>query len=248
MITSITTALRWRKRKTRGFTLVEMLVTVSIIAILAALCLKGVGSAMAWSQASKCASNLRQISVAAQAWSADNDGAFVPFASPDQDFYYGPCNWTGLLAPYMNVTLPSGRIAFTSTALLPAAVCPLHTKRWGYGQNLSLSGWTGQVGAIPAHTQPVKTGRITDLSNMIYFTDCATSDLSNEWKDGTWRPFSRPPYFGKPSNPGAAGAYFGHQNNTANVLWADGHVTAEKESSPCMTDVTQTNPYWYPPQ
>jgi len=56
-----------------GFTLVELLVVMAIIAILASLSTPVVGGAIERGRSTKCLSNLRQIGVAVQQYAADND-------------------------------------------------------------------------------------------------------------------------------------------------------------------------------
>jgi prepilin-type N-terminal cleavage/methylation domain-containing protein/prepilin-type processing-associated H-X9-DG protein len=90
-----------------GFTLVELLVVVSILALLAALLFPALASAQERSRRTVCLSNLRQIGLAVRAYAIDNDGKIPygpkapPFLNP-ADFYPS----TG--APTSLITLQSG--------------------------------------------------------------------------------------------------------------------------------------------
>ena len=64
---------------TPGFTLVELLVVVAIIAILAALLLPSLSSAHRKAQAVQCLNNLRQIGQTTYMYASDNDD-YLPFA------------------------------------------------------------------------------------------------------------------------------------------------------------------------
>ncbi|MGB8166745.1 MAG: type II secretion system protein [Chthoniobacteraceae bacterium] len=57
-----------------AFTLIELLVVISIIAVLAALLLPVLGKVQDGANSTKCASNLRQIGVAINSYTTDNDG------------------------------------------------------------------------------------------------------------------------------------------------------------------------------
>ncbi|MGB0767196.1 MAG: prepilin-type N-terminal cleavage/methylation domain-containing protein [Phycisphaeraceae bacterium] len=67
----------------RAFTLIELLVVISIIALLIAILLPALGSARESARRSICASNQRQIGIAASAAAVDDDGQlprlYVPF-------------------------------------------------------------------------------------------------------------------------------------------------------------------------
>ena len=59
-----------------AFTLVELLVVLAIIAVLATLASPVIGAAIERGRSAKCVNNLRQIGVAVQQYTADNDYRF----------------------------------------------------------------------------------------------------------------------------------------------------------------------------
>ncbi len=73
-------------RKTRGFTLVELLVVIGIIAVLISLLLPALNKAREQAKAVKCMSNLRQIAMAYQFYAHENRGWF-PVSLVDDNFY-----------------------------------------------------------------------------------------------------------------------------------------------------------------
>jgi prepilin-type N-terminal cleavage/methylation domain-containing protein len=66
----------WNRQKS-AFTLIEILIVIAIIAILAALLLPALATAKSKGQRISCMNNLRQLGVACQVYTADNDGRLV---------------------------------------------------------------------------------------------------------------------------------------------------------------------------
>ena len=72
------------KRKSKGFTLVELLIVVIIIGILAGMMMLSTGSATAKAEATKIVSDMRNLKAAAVMYYADNSAWTTDIASLDK--------------------------------------------------------------------------------------------------------------------------------------------------------------------
>ncbi len=77
---------RFRRRSQAGFTLVELLVVIGIIALLISILLPSLNKARETANSVKCSSNLRQIGQALLLYTNDNKGVLPP----GELFYIGP--------------------------------------------------------------------------------------------------------------------------------------------------------------
>ncbi len=91
----------------QGFTLVELLVVISIIAILAALLLPALASGHTRARRTACLSNLRQVGLAVISYASDNSGN-IPYG-PKAGAFTSPMNlYPSTGAPTSLISLGSG--------------------------------------------------------------------------------------------------------------------------------------------
>jgi prepilin-type N-terminal cleavage/methylation domain-containing protein/prepilin-type processing-associated H-X9-DG protein len=79
-----------------GFTLVELLVTISIIGLLAGLSIPAIKAAQDKAKQAACSSNLKQLGVALSSYLAENNGVF-----PGHHTMSGIMVWPHRLRPYL---------------------------------------------------------------------------------------------------------------------------------------------------
>ena len=85
------------RRRRSGFTLVELLVAIGILAALVGLLFPVLTRARRKAHEAKCQSNLRQIGLALSMYAQDNDGLFPLTGNPDPV----PNTWRAAIFPYV---------------------------------------------------------------------------------------------------------------------------------------------------
>lgn len=105
-----TARLRSLRQEPRGFTVIELLVVVSIIALLVALLLPSMRKAKETALRVKCVARIRQMSAALVTYTADHDSYFPAFPEPlaggvnHVRHQYG--TWIPPMLPYMGLKAP----------------------------------------------------------------------------------------------------------------------------------------------
>ena len=215
--------------KPKGFTILELLVVVTLLGILLGLAAVAMSQAMAAAQKAICASNLRQIGFALRFYLDHNDGWFfrVVTREPKGNLWY-----FGYEADESRTRGEGSRILDRTRAKLypylqaPETVetCPslpfghpykpkFRGKDWAYGINYQLSSHNSSVN--------IRSIRDENLCQTVLFADAAQvctwlPPASNQ------RPMAEAHYYIRPRS---RQVQFRHAGK-ANVLFADGHVEA----------------------
>jgi len=189
------------ERRHRAFTLIELLIVVSIIALLAAILLPNLRRARDQARAVACRSNIRQLHLANSSYALENNDLYVPAASDMVNGFGGRHRWHGTrLAdavdpdPVRNTFDPE--LGPLAGALLDGAIkaCPQRTEFvtsgaanafeagcGGYGYNLYgiggrfyAAGWSAaQVGQGAPFQLGWWTSRVQNPAQVVMFTDTA---------------------------------------------------------------------------
>jgi prepilin-type processing-associated H-X9-DG protein/prepilin-type N-terminal cleavage/methylation domain-containing protein len=226
-----------------GFTLVELLVVIGIIALLVAMLLPALNKARKVANATACMSNLRQLGTALHMYANDNKDQLVCWGywtlNPDgtqKDLHY----WQWVLLGYLGKQRVSN---YGIDYLGPASsvvtetkvfICPSTTFNWtaagpygdftymdfavpkcGYGLNASLNdGVNGTYGKAAKKRKDVKRPY-----NFLVITDARYVWVGETWAD--WR-----------YETWAYGAAGWRHSDGVNVLLLDGHVEYSKYVAP----------------
>lgn len=158
-----------------AFTLVELLVVISIIGLLAGLAIPAISSGMAKAKMAGSTSNLRQIGIGILGYCAENSMTFPNASGGTVDGKaYG--NWAGLLLPYIKVDLSKKNTVFVS----PACLKPVTA---GSGTDIALS-YGVHNGLMP------KTGTPKTMLNVTRASDCImVGDTCQDPGNKGWSPF-----------------------------------------------------------
>lgn len=213
-------------RTPRRFTLVELLVVISVIFLLASLLLPALGRAKGVVRSTACKSNLKQMGLAYSMYRGDyNDWCLPPWRGATQ-------RWYGLMLSECKY-IPSSKVF----------LCPAETKtrlqdtEMSYGMNGDFGLDTGSA------SRPLSKGgavsRFNNDSNLLVIADSPpvvhtgaySSELISIW--GKVYPFTT----------GGNYPVFARHMNRANAVLFDGHV---QDFSHNDLDWTSNKIHWWP--
>lgn len=233
---------RKNKQQRNGFTLVELLVVISIITLLISILLPALAAAREAAQSIECMSNLRQIGIATVIYQGDHDSSYPPIVYDPQasgNKYRNTDSstveyWPGMFYKKQYIKDPH---------IYACPSAPYHTyflhiigssnptpsnaawRQIDYGANyIHIWGQGFLTGQHYSRTtgHPVKQYKITDPSQTISVVDSYRTDYPRGSGGYGW--------FGVYSYSATWAKYApdARHNNAVNVLWTDGHVTTVK--------------------
>jgi general secretion pathway protein G len=220
MLCEVKTGSRDRRS---GFTLVELLVVIGIVALLISILLPALNKARSAANTVACASNLRQIGQAFMMYTQDGNKGYLP--SPYTSEVWPDSTWMYKLQPYLSRKKSSG-VTADNYALAYDGVfrCP------GKG-NWSLAGPTdrervsyGMNRFDPDGTRGRRSVKITSVGQFTIATKTRETTrilLAGENNNGTIGLFNRSDLY--TLNPPTLYPALWHSKRD-NVLFCDGHV------------------------
>lgn len=209
-----------------GFTLIELLIVLAIFSLFVALLFPVFAHAREKANQATCASNLRQIGLAAMQYGGDNDGLmFHTLAHADDaglvtlwSFCWNPPASPGItsnascgpLASFLKTTdvwnCPSASKVQAADYFKPAPP--------PYGLNIAY------MRAEIAQGHPVSFAQAESPAETILAADCATGHANVlSWSSSVYLPSDHDP------------AVHGRHSGMANVVWLDGHISARRPVS-----------------
>ena len=232
------------RRNENGFTLIELLVVISIIALLIGILLPALGAARKTAQDVQCLSNVRQVAIAAVAYSVNYDDFIVHMSnfyevSGDTWWSHGDYYWSSALVigGYGSTREMYRCPSFDDPddnqySVRFASLTDMSDDRWrnvDYGVNwVTLSGryiYT-EESMEARYLQSARYGDVKDSTRTLLFADSwyemADPDSKYHWPTVTQRGSgvigSLPTEWG--------GVHGRHNAGACNIGWVDGHASS----------------------
>jgi prepilin-type N-terminal cleavage/methylation domain-containing protein len=235
----------------RGFTLVELLVVVAIIAVLASMLFPVFGRARAKARQVRCLANLRQVGGAVEMYAQDYDEVLPPLCRPSSDGLPGPVtNMLGTNILWFSPDWLDPYVRNRQVYLCPDGVkgVPLYYGNYGFNAKLFATQalWTDP--STPVEPQSLSCAGIASPADCFMVTDSGAyivqyASVTDPW--GNW--YVPGTGNGRDPEPRQMPREYrpdfesGRHHSGVNAVLADGH--AKWYASSALLDCPQ---YWDP--
>jgi prepilin-type processing-associated H-X9-DG protein/prepilin-type N-terminal cleavage/methylation domain-containing protein len=218
------------KMRKRAFTIVELLVVISVVSVLMAILMPALARARQQGKSVACLSNLRQLAIASQLYVNNNDG-FYPIAYmnklTDSEFVSYAWDFTRIqkFSPFEQKVIPG--LLWEGRTIEKVQQCPsfkgdatwLLDPYTGYNYNTSFIGH----GQSERCVTPAMAVSVRKPDRCALFGDGQFSGGANKFMRSPWPDICDDFPFR------SAGTQGYRHNGKTNVAWCDGHVSSQKE-------------------